>query len=336
MTRTRVLTVVRVAFSVTVLAAVVWAVAKNWTEVSVHLKQISWPVFALSSLAAAVGTWLTMLGWRVILRDLGSELHLAPSSGVYFVGQLGKYLPGSLWSVLVQADIASHLKVPRRRTAVTGLLALGLSLLTGLLVGLPATSFLLRRDSDAFSWWVLLAIPLVVVLCWPRLLNAIIALMLRTLRREPLEHDLSGRAVLASVGIFVLVWIAFGVHTLLLAQAVAGDAPHPDLTRAAMCGYALSVSLGMLTIVLPAGLGAREGLLTIILSVAIPPPAAAAVAIVSRFIVTIIDVLAALGGWLYARRHHLVTAHSDDSNDSNDADGPGGPGVRPARAQRPG
>ena len=104
---------------------------------SVHLDQISWSTFLWSTLAAAVGTWLTMIGWRTLLRDLGSDLHLAPASGVYFVGQLGKYLPGSLWSVLVQADIASHLKVPRRRTAVTGLLALGLSLLTGLLVGLP-------------------------------------------------------------------------------------------------------------------------------------------------------------------------------------------------------
>ena len=109
---------------------------------------------ARPTLGGAVGTWLTMLGWRIILRDLGSDLHLAQGSGVYFVGQLGKYLPGSLWSVLVQADIASHLKVPRRRTAVAGLLALGLSLLTGVLVGLPAASFLLRRDADAFSWWV--------------------------------------------------------------------------------------------------------------------------------------------------------------------------------------
>ncbi len=65
-------------------------------------------------MAAALGTWLTMIGWKTLLRDLGSDLHLAPASGVYFVGQLGKYLPGSLWSVLVQADIASHLKVPRR------------------------------------------------------------------------------------------------------------------------------------------------------------------------------------------------------------------------------
>ncbi|MCU1535744.1 MAG: hypothetical protein JWP82_95 [Humibacillus sp.] len=314
--RGRVLSVARVVVALVVLAAVVWAVARNWSEVSVHLGKISWPVFAVSSLAAAVGTWLTMVGWRVILADLGSPLHLAPSSGVYFVGQLGKYLPGSLWSVLVQADIASHLRVPRRRTAVTGLLTLGLSLLTGLLVGLPAATFLLRREGGGSSWWLLAAVPLVVVLGVPRILNALVALGLRTLRREPLEHELSARAVLTAVGLFVLVWLAFGVHTLLLAQAVAGPSPHPDLATAAVTGYALSVALGMLTIVLPAGLGAREGLLTLILSVAIPTPAAAAVAIVSRFIVTVIDVLAALAGWLYARSHHLVGEGRTDSDDA--------------------
>ena len=217
--------------------------------------------------------------------------------------------------MLVLADIASHLKVPRRRTAVTGLLALGLSLLTGLLVGLPAASFLITRDSSGFDWWLLLGIPILVVLCVPRLLNAVIDRMLRTLKREPLEHGLSAPAVLRAVATFVLVWLSFGVHTLLLARAVAGDAPHPDLTAAAMTGYALSVSLGMLTVVLPAGLGAREGLLTIILSTAMPTPAAAAVAIMSRFIVTIVDVLAALGGWLYARSHHLITERKAEQSD---------------------
>jgi uncharacterized membrane protein YbhN (UPF0104 family) len=309
MTRQKILTVLRVAIALITLAAVVYAVVRNWADVSVHLDQISWSTFLWSMLAAAVGTALTMVGWRTLLRDLGSDLHIAPASGVYFVGQLGKYLPGSLWSVLVQADIASHLKVPRRRTAVTGLLALGLSLLTGLLVGLPAASFLLRSDSSGFDWWLLLAIPILVVLCVPQLLNAVIDRTLRTLKREPLEHGLSARAVLRAVATFILVWIAFGLHTLLLARAVAGDGAHPDLTTAAMTGYALSVSLGMLTIVLPAGLGAREGLLTLILSTAMPTPAAAAVAIMSRFIVTIVDVVAALGGWLYARSHHLVTEH---------------------------
>jgi hypothetical protein len=320
MTRKKILTVLRIGIAVITLAAVVYAVARNWADVSVHLDKISWSTFLWSTLAAVVGTWLTMIGWKTLLRDLGSDLHLAPASGVYFVGQLGKYLPGSLWSVLVQADIASHLRVPRRRTAVTGLLALGLALLTGFLVGLPAASYLISRSSSGFDWWLLLGIPLLVLLCVPRLLNAIIARLLTVIRREPLEHDLSGGAVIRSVAIFVLVWVCFGVHTLLLARAVAGDgSPHPDLTTAAMTGYALSVSLGMLTVILPAGLGAREGLLTLILSTAIPTPAAAAVAITSRFIVTIVDVVAALGGWLYARSHHLITErHTADESGARD------------------
>ena len=309
MTRKKLLTVLRVTIAMVTLAAVVYAVAKNWADVSVHLDKISASTFVWSTLAAAVGTVLTMVGWKTILRDLGSDLHFAPASGVSFVGQLGKYLPGSLWSVLVQADIAAHLKVPRRRTAVTGLLALGFALLTGLLVGLPAASLLLTRSASEFDWWLLLGIPLLVVLCVPRLLNGIIARLLRLLRRPPLEHDLSAPAVLRAVALFIGVWLFFGVHTLLLARAVAEDAA--GLTMAAVTGYALSVSLGMLTVVLPAGLGAREGLLTLILATVMPTPAAAAVAIVSRFIVTIVDVVAALGGWLYARSHDLISERRD-------------------------
>ncbi|HET7399717.1 MAG TPA: lysylphosphatidylglycerol synthase domain-containing protein [Intrasporangium sp.] len=324
MTRGRILTALRVGVAVVTLAAVVYAVARNWRDVGPHLDRISGGVVALSTLAAALGTWLTMLGWKVILGDLGSPLHPAPASGVYFVGQLGKYLPGSLWSVLVQADIASHLRVPRRRTAVAGLLALGLALLTGVLVGLPAASYLLRSPTGGFPWQVLLAIPLVAVLLVPALLNRLVAVGLRLLRRSPLDHDLSGRAVLLSVGLFVAAWLGFGAHTLLLARAVAGSgSPHPDLTVAAVTGYPLSVALGMLTIVLPAGLGAREGLLTLILSTAIPTPAAAAVAIVSRFVVTVVDVGAALAGWVYARRHHLTGAGPSSAGATGSGDGRG-------------
>ena len=65
--RARVLSVARVVVAVVVLAAVVWAVARNWSDVSVHLGKISAPVFALSSLAAAVGlVELGGLDWRLI------------------------------------------------------------------------------------------------------------------------------------------------------------------------------------------------------------------------------------------------------------------------------
>jgi uncharacterized membrane protein YbhN (UPF0104 family) len=98
------------------------------------------------------------------------------------------------------------------------------------------------------------------------------------------------------------------VHILVLALAVGAGG---SATLAALTGYALAGSLGMLTVVLPAGLGARDAILTLVLASAIPVSAATAVAIVSRFVVTIVDVLAAAGGWAYARRHHLVTSRAE-------------------------
>lgn len=301
------LPVLRVAVALLVLAVVVWGVARNWSQISVDLARVDLGSLALATVLAALGTWLTMLGWRVLLADLGSRLHLAPAAGVFFVGQLGKYLPGSVWSVVAQADMASRLGVPRRRTGVVGLVAIGLSVVTGLLVGLPAVPHLTRTGGPALSAILLAALVVLLVLCWPPLLNRLVARGLRLLRRQPLEHQLSTRAVLQTVGLYVLAWVCFGGHVLVLARAVGGGGTGRGLTTAALTGYALAGSLGMLTVILPAGLGAREGVLTLVLGSVITLPGAAAVAIVSRFVVTVVDVVAALAGWAYARRHRLLT-----------------------------
>jgi uncharacterized membrane protein YbhN (UPF0104 family) len=306
-TRARTISLVRLVVAVAVVVALVWGVARNWAEISQDLQRVSLGALLLSFVPAALGTWLTMVGWRVILADLGSPLHLAPAGGVFFVGQLGKYLPGSVWTVLVQADMASHLHVPRRRTGVTGLVTIGLSVLTGLLVGLPALPLLLQRSAGS-SAWLLLAVPLLVVLVWPALLNRLIAWGLRVLRREPLEETLSTRAILTTVGLYALAWVLFGVHILVLALAVGGGT---GVTLASLTGYALAGSLGMLTVILPAGLGARDGILALVLASALPLSAGTAVALVSRFVVTLVDVLAAGAGWAYARRHHLVTSREE-------------------------
>ncbi len=311
MTRSRVLAVARIVVALAVVAALVWGVARSWSEISQDLQRASVGALLLSVLPAALGTWLTMLGWRVVLADLGSPLHAAPAAGVWFVGQLGKYLPGSVWTVLVQADMAARLDVPRRRTGVAGLVTIGLSVLTGVLVGIPALPLLLQRPGGGSTLWLLLALPVMALLFWPALLNRIVAVGLRLVRQPPLEHRLSGRAVITAVLLYVVAWLCFGVHVLVLAQAVGGGSAGATLTLASLTGFGLSGALSMLTVILPAGLGAREGLLTLVLVSALPLPAATAVAILSRFVVTLVDVAAAAGGWAYARRHHLVSSRAE-------------------------
>ena len=307
MTRARTLNALRIGLLVVIVAACVIALWANWQEVSGQLRKLSVPVVLGAFVLVSLAPVLTLMGWRVLLEDLGTHLALPPASSVFLVGQLGKYLPGSVWTVVAQAEMGAKLAVPRRRMAVVGILSLGLAVLTGCLLGIPAVQPLLASRGDAFSWWwVAIAVALGCVLLWPRLLNAVIARGLRLLRREPLEHDLSGRAVALASAWFVAAWVSTGLGTFVLARSVAPDAPLGPLLVTCVGGFALASAAGMFSILVPAGVGVRDGVLALLLVTLMPLPAAAAVVVVARFFAVLADLLLAGFAWVWGRRHHLL------------------------------
>ena len=323
MTRARVFTVLRIVLALLVVAAVTVAVARNWTEVSTDIRNIDGSTFALAAFLVCLPPILTMLGWRILLADLGTDLHVAPSGGVFFVGQLGKYLPGAVWSIVVQAEMGMRLHIPRRRSAVVAFVTVALAAIAGLIVGMPAVPLLLTRGDSATTGWVaLLMVPLLGLVLWPRLLNWLVATVLRVLRREPLERQLSGRAVLGASGLFVGAWICSGLHAFVLARGTGVDYDASTLALATISGFALASSLAMFSVVLPAGVGVREGLLVLMLAPITSTSAATAVVVLSRFLTVMADVLFALLGWLYARSHHLITTREEREHDHVVVDGP--------------
>lgn len=306
--RKRAVDAVRVVFLALVLLAVGYALVRNWADVSGSFRRIGTGSLALGLLLAMISPALTVLGWRVLMADLGSRLHIAPASGVFFVGQLGKYLPGSVWSVVVQADMAHKLGIPRRRTAVVGLITIALSALCGMVAGLPALPALLTRGEAELPWWFLvLVIGGLLVGLWPPVLNRAIATLFRLLRREPLEHDLSLPAVALSTMWFTLSWLAGGASIWVMATSLAdagADARH--LAVVSISGYLLAAGIGMFSFVVPAGVGVRDGVLVLLLATSMPVAAATAVVVVARFYSVIADVAWAGIGWLWARTHHLL------------------------------
>ncbi|MEK4241611.1 lysylphosphatidylglycerol synthase domain-containing protein [Janibacter sp. FSL W8-0316] len=316
--RKRVLDVLRIGFLVLVLVAVGIALWSNWEEVRGDLGRIG-PVTLLAATALAMlSPFVTVLGWRVLLADLGSRLHIAPASGVFFVGQLGKYLPGSVWSVVVQTDMAHRLGVPRRRTAVVGLLTIALSALTGMILGLPALPVLLTRGDAVVPWWSLvLIIGVLGLLLWPPVLNRGIRTMLRLLRRDPLEHDLTYAAVGLSSLWFASSWLVGGLSVWVMARNLApDDADASRLLLVAVSGYLLAAGIGMFSIVVPAGVGVRDGVMILLLATSMSISAATAVVVVARFLTVLADVVWAAVGWLWAKTHDLLPS-------------PAGPGAAP-------
>ncbi|WP_235854896.1 lysylphosphatidylglycerol synthase domain-containing protein [Nonomuraea aridisoli] len=279
--------VLRSGFLVAALGFGGWAVAREWDAVAAGFARLSWPALA-GSLAVVVAALLgAMLTWRTLLADLGSPLPPRPAAKVFFVGQLGKYIPGAVWPVLAQMEMGRDLGVPRSRSAAAFFLMMPIQLATGLLVTLVTLGW------DRYGW-LLLFIPLLLVLLEPRVINAVIGQALRRLGREPLERPLTRRGMLTALGWALAGWAAYGVHLYFVA-------PQGGLLFA-VGAFALSWCLGILTFVVPAGAGVREVAMVAVLAPQLDQGAAIAVALSSRIVIIVGDLICAGLAGIAARR----------------------------------
>ena len=133
------------------------------------------------------------------------------------------------------------------------------------------------------------------------------ALASAKLRREPLEHDLSHAAVGLSSLWFTLSWLVGGLAVWVMARNVApDDADASRLLLVAVSGYLLAAGIGMFSIVVPAGVGVRDGVMVLLLTTQMSVSAATAVVVVARFLTVLADVVWAALGWLWAKSHDLL------------------------------
>lgn len=252
---------------------------------------------SLASLVAVlVGLGASAMVWRSLLADLGDALSLRATMHVFFLGQLGKYVPGSVFAVAAQMEIGKQHGVSRSRVGTASLVFMGVLVAAGLLVAavaLPLTS----PDALRQFFWVLLVLPVGLVCLAPPVLTRLVATGLRVLRRDPLERPLTWRGTGAAIGWALAMWVAYGVHALVLIapQASGTDARLPLL---ALGGYALSWTAGFLFVIAPAGAGVREAALVAALAPVLDAPAAIAVAVLSRALMTVGDLVWAGAGVL--------------------------------------
>lgn len=253
-----------------------------------------WPLLALACLV--LGLLATAMAWRTLLADLGSRLPVSVAARVFFLGQLGKYLPGSVWAFVGQMELARAHGVPRSRTGAAGLLAVLLSLVTGLGLAALILPFAAATVARSYAWALALG-GLLLLALHPRLVNPALDRVLRLAGRQPLEHPLTGRGVLLASAWGLLGWLLFGLHAWVLAVPLGAGSGRGLIL--ALGGFALAWCAGFLVVVAPAGAGVREVVLVATLAPVLDGPPALVVALVSRLLFTVADLLVAAwaAGW---------------------------------------
>ncbi|MGP3911879.1 lysylphosphatidylglycerol synthase domain-containing protein [Nonomuraea sp. 10N515B] len=269
-----------------------YGLARNWEETTAAVAAMSpWAVLG-AFLAVLVGQFCMLVAWREILAGLGTWVPLRIAGRIMFVGQLGKYIPGAVWAYAAMMDLGRDHGSPPRRTFAT--ISLGLVINIGVAISIAAAT-LWTLDAVRQAWYLALLVPVIAVCLHPKVLTWGLNLALRIARKEPLESVLPGRTVVVAVAWTALGWFVYGIHIWLL----SGRA---DLYIIATGAYAFAWATGILTVVVPAGVGIREGALVLVLGPVIGTAPALAVAIVSRLAFTLADATAAGVSFLLGRQ----------------------------------
>jgi uncharacterized membrane protein YbhN (UPF0104 family) len=271
-----------------VVAFVGRALARNWDQFrSLHVTLTIGPGWIAGSVLMVLLTYVMQVeSWRRILAGWGQGLTFRAAARVWSLANLGRYVPGKVWSVAGLVVLARQAGVEAGPAAASAFVLQAISLGTGVAVVAavgPGSAPPLRLAAAGFA-----AVLTIAVLVWPPTARRLGRLVNTTAPLEPLRPS----AVFASALLTVLSWGTYGVAFWMLTRGLVPDTPLP--LTAAIGAFTLGYILGVLALFAPGGVGVRELVLIGLLAPFLGSGGAVAVSVASRLVLTVLEATAAL------------------------------------------
>jgi glycosyltransferase 2 family protein len=299
---------VRAAFLIVVLVLLGLALYGQAGTLWQEVQRLSWPVVLLAFAFGLLGLFFNLMVWRELLADLGSRLSIPEAWRIYFIGGLSKYVPGSIWPMLAQAELGADRGIPRSRSALSVVLSYSVMTCLGLVVGAITLPFA-HAGAVAQYFWILLLIPVGVAALSPPVLNRLLRLVLRVARQPRGLASVSYQGLARTIGWATGAWLANGLMIYVLVRHLSGARQGTLLVSIA--AYGLSWSIGFLAVFAPAGAGVREAVMVAVLHTQTTTAIALTVALVSRALSVLGDAVTGAAASALVGRRRLRQIRSD-------------------------
>ncbi len=293
------------AVQIAVTAVILWYVGKElvtqWrlfrAAPTVELHPQWWAiglscVIILATYAVLIETWRRMVvAW-------GEELPLADAARIWFVSNLGRYLPGvnQIFTLGAIAELSRRQQVSPAAAAGASVINTAVNIATGFVVALIAGFSALDALSEGHATLGLgvAVILLIGLLLLPTLLPWILGTAQKVTGRQLNLADLPRSAIYISLVGNLIAWAMYGLAFQYFVHGVLGH----DAGRSAdyIAVWAGAYVMGYLAFLLPAGLGAREGALITgltLLKLTTAGPAAV-ISVAARLWLTVLEIVPAL------------------------------------------
>jgi glycosyltransferase 2 family protein len=288
-----------VAILPTLLALALLAFAGRWFALrwqavmgTAERPAIAWGWLGLAAFLLMVHASTAMVIWRQVLAAVGARLTWRETLDSFAPSLLARYVPGKVWANAVRLGLARRAGVRLGASAGAILWETQVALGTGGLVAFVGLSIAGEAQARTAGWLVLgvLAAWVVAAVVARRASGA--ALIERFGGAGPVREP---AVLLPAVLTSVLGWVLFSLAHLAVVRAVAPVGL--DALPVVAGAVALAWAGGYLAIVMPLGLGVRDGLLLVLLAGTLTPAPALLFVALSRLVQLAVDATIT-GGWL--------------------------------------
>ena len=242
----------------------------------------------LGSTAWVAASYVVLIEtWRQIVVAWGGHLSWPTAARIWFISNLGRYVPGKVWQIGAMGALAQEAGVSSAAAIGSALVVNLVNLLAGLLVVLVAGSRLVVGYGPALV--IALVVFCVLVLGSPWLLPPLARLANRVTGRNIPIPAIPPLAIIFAVAGCSLAWNLYGLAFHDLTVAIFGGAAGRPTYYTAV--FTLSYLIGYIVLFAPGGLGVRETSLVALLAAAGLETGvqAAVLAIASRLWLTVIE-----------------------------------------------
>lgn len=304
-----------------VVGLVLWYAARQlrdqWSDVQARASGLrpEWAIVVGSMLLVLATYALLIHAWRSLVAAWGSRLAFWPAARIWAVSNLGRYLPGKLWSIAAMGLLSQRAGVSP--TAATGAALAGtlVNLAAGFAVLLVAGSrglAAITRGHAAIGLWVAGTVA-VGLLALPYVLTPLLRFAARLLRRPTTLPDAPTRTLWLVVLSNVAAWVGYGVAFRLLALALDLGSTGNWLDYLAV--FTGSYLAGYLALFVPGGLAVREAAMVEALTrLGLASPVDAwLLAFASRLWLTVVEILPGLYFLARDAALRIPTSRSDAS-----------------------
>lgn len=278
-------------FGVAVLYYAGLTIARQWRALPADSLTVEprWGVLSVSAIVVLATYAILIQTWRSVLRSWGGgrTLPFVVSARIWFVSNLGRFLPGRVWQIGALAVMAQRRGIPAIAATGAAVLVNLISVLVGLAITLMFGAKVLQQPGLALvavaAGLMLVALTPVLV---PRAAQAVASLTGKSLG----DVSVPARALWASALGCGLAWLLYGLAFQLLVLGTLGRAAGAWTEYVAV--FAGSYVVGYLAVLFPGGLIVREGAMVVGLTTLglMTMPEAVLMSVVSRLWLTILEV----------------------------------------------